>query len=567
MVDSHWYITNWDKHPTINDNCDIKTKQRFLDEYNSLIKKARGKTTIVALHHPMYTNGPHGGQYSFKSHITPLPILGTLKNMIRETSGVANVDLQNTMYNELKRRLVTLAQANKKVIFVSGHEHNLQYLIEDNLRQIISGSGSKISEVRTIGGGKFGYGTLGYAKFIVYKDGSSHVSFYSAKEDKVVYETQVFDKNLPNKTQDFNTNISAYTSASIYTDKETDVSGFHKFLWGDRYRTYYSTKVKAPNVMLDTLFGGLTPVRKGGGNQSKSLRLKDKNGTQYVMRALRKQALQYLQAVLFKDQYIEGQFDDTATEKLILDVFTGSHPYAPFVIGDLADAIGVYHTNPVLYYVPKQSQLGAYNDEFGDELYMIEEHTSEGHGGKASFGFQNKLLSTDDMMRKVHEDEDIIVDEKAYIKARLFDMLIGDWDRHQDQWRWIEFKENGKKIYRPMPRDRDQAFSRMSDGALLSSAVKLIPTARLLRSYSDDLQDVKGINVEPYPLDMEIITQSEKEVWSTQAKYIQDNVTDAIIEKAFLNMPKEVRDNTVEDIKKNIKSQTQKSFKNYRTLL
>ena len=27
-----------------------------------------------------------------------------------------------------------------------------------------------------------------------------------------------------------------------------------------------------------------------------------------------------------------------------------------------------------------------------------------------------------------------------------------------------EFKEDGKKVYRPMPRDRDQAFSIMGDG-------------------------------------------------------------------------------------------------------
>ncbi|WP_339755911.1 metallophosphoesterase [uncultured Winogradskyella sp.] len=556
VIDTHWYITNWNDHPTINDDCHIKTRQGFLDEFNSLIKKARGKTTIVALHHPMYTNGSHGGQFSFGSHMSPVPVLGTLKNIIRRTSGIANVDIQNPLYNELKRRLVTLAQANKKVVFVSGHEHNLQYLVEDNLHQIVSGSGSKVSAVRNVGSGKFGYGTPGYAKLIVYKDGSSHVTFYSADEEKDVFQTKVFEQNQPTKIQSQNDNLSSHTLASIYSVKETDISGFGKFLWGDRYRKDYSTKIKAPNVILDTLFGGLTPVRKGGGNQSKSLRLKDKNGAQYVMRALRKQALQYLQAVLFKDQYIEGQFNDTATEKLVLDVFTGAHPFAPLVIGDLADAIGVYHTNPVLYYVPKQERLGQYNDEFGDELYIIEEHTSEGHNNKASFGFQNKLLDSDDMMKKIHMDEDIIVDEAAYIRARLFDMLIGDWDRHQDQWRWIEFNEKGKKIYRPMPRDRDQAFSIMSDGFLLGAAVKLIPTARLLRKYSDDLEDVKGVNVEPYPLDMEIITQSGKEVWDAQVKYIQENVTDVVIEKAFLNMPKEVRGNSVEDIKRKLKARS-----------
>ncbi|MDT0558913.1 metallophosphoesterase [Ichthyenterobacterium sp. W332] len=554
IVDSHWYLTNWDKHPTINDDCDIKTRTGFLAEFNSLIKKARGTTTVVAIHHPMYTNGSHGGQYTFGSHMSPIPVIGTIKNIVRKTGGIVDVDLQNSRYNDLKKRLITLAQANKKVIFTSGHDHNLQYIIEDNLHQIVSGSGSKVSATRNVGGGVFSYGTPGYARLDVYQDGSSHVQFYSTDDKKIVFQTEVFSAIKSNSTVNYSDNNASHTSASIYTKEETEVGGLHKFLWGERYRTYYSTAVKAPNVKLDTLFGGLTVVRKGGGNQSKSLRLEDKNGTQYVMRALRKQALQYLQAVLFKDQFIEGQFDDTATEKLILDVFTGSHPYAPFVVGDLADAAGVYHTNPVLYYIPKQERLGDYNEDFGDELYMIEEHTSEGHSNKASFGYQDKLLSTDDMLKRIHKDEDIVIDEATYIKARLFDMLIGDWDRHQDQWRWIEFKENGKKVYRPMPRDRDQAFSKMSDGFLLSAAVKFLPTARLLRAYSDDLKDVKGVNVEPYPLDMELIAQSGRDVWNAQVKLIQDNVTDEVIEKAFLNIPEEVRDETINDIKNKLKA-------------
>ena len=62
LIDSHWFITNWDNHPTLNDDCNIKTRTGFFDEYSSIIKKSRGKTTIVAVHHPMYTNGSHGGQ-------------------------------------------------------------------------------------------------------------------------------------------------------------------------------------------------------------------------------------------------------------------------------------------------------------------------------------------------------------------------------------------------------------------------------------------------------------------------------------------------------------------------
>ncbi len=327
---------------------------------------------------------------------------------------------------------------------------------------------------------------------------------------------------------------------------------FYRSLWGERYRRYYGTKINAPTVNLDTLFGGLIPIRKGGGHQSKSLRLKDKEGKEYVMRALRKNAVQYLQAVAFKDQYIEGQFNDTYTEDLLLDVFTGSHPYAPFTIATLANAVGVYHTNPVLYYVPKQNAIGEFNDEFGDELYMIEERTSDGHGDKASFGFSNKILSTDDLLKKLHKNENHILDEAAYIRARLFDMLIGDWDRHEDQWRWARFKEKDKTIYRPIPRDRDQAFSKMADGALLSFATKVVPALRLMQSYDEDLKSVKWFNLEPYPLDMALINESGRAVWNAQVKKIVENLTDDVIDEAFSYFPNEVNDETIQDIKRKL---------------
>ena len=552
IVDTHWYVTNWDKHPKINDNCEIKTRVKFFDEFKGLIKKARGKTTIIAMHHPMFTNGPHGGYYSLKSHMSPLPILGTLKNVLRKTTGITNTDLQNKKYNELKKRVVTLAQENNKTIFVSGHEHSLQYIVEDNIPQIISGSGSKSSATKLAGAAKFTYGNQGFAKLDIYKDGSSSVAFYSVKDDKIVYQTNVL---APNKKKTFTTfpkNRLTEKLASVYTDKEITKGGLYRFFWGERYRKYFGTKVIAPTVNLDTLFGGLKPVRKGGGNQSKSLRLRDKKGSEFVMRALRKNAVQYLQAVAFKDQYLEGQFNETYTEGLLLDAFTGSHPYAPFTIGTLSDAVGIYHTNPVLYYIPKQNALGHFNSEFGDELYMIEERAASGHGDKASFGFSNKVISTDDLLKNLSKNEKHKLDEAAYIKARLFDMLIGDWDRHEDQWRWATFKENGITIYRPIPRDRDQAFSIMGDGALLNYATKAIPALRLMQAYEEELKSPKWFNLEPYPLDMALINQSDKNIWDAQVKLITSNITDKIIDDAFEYFPKEVTDETIKIIKKKL---------------
>ena len=270
------------------------------------------------------------------------------------------------------------------------------------------------------------------------------------------------------------------------------------------------------------------------------------------MRALRKSATQYLQAVAFKDQYIEGQFDNTYTESLLLDIYTTSHPYAPFTIGKLADAANIFHSNPTLYYIPKQQALKHFNEDFGDELYMIEERASSGHGNLKSFGFSNELISTDDLLKKLRKTDNNFVDEDTYIRARLFDMLIGDWDRHEDQWRWAQFKDGNNKIYKPVPRDRDQAFSKY-DGFILGFLTRAIPALKLMQVYDDEMRNVKWFNLEPYPLDKALINKSTYKNWEEQVKYIQQNITDDVIDNAFNEMPNEINDETIVDIKLKLK--------------
>ncbi|UII78180.1 metallophosphoesterase [Flagellimonas sp. CMM7] len=560
-IDTEWYLTNWDKHPTMNDDCEIKDRGRFFEELEGLIKKNLDKTTIIAMHHPAFTYGSHGGQFSFKEHIypvggnVPIPILGTIGNLLRKTSGASITDVHNKMYNRLKNRLVTLAQYSEKVIFASGHEHTLQYIIEENIPQIVSGSGANKGYTRLLNGSEFSSGQMGYAILKVYKDGSSGVDFYGLEDNGVenlLYSSEVLTSDKKKVSNGYSDTFPAEMEASIYTDEEIDRSGFYKWLWGDRYRKYYATKVKAPTVRLDTLFGGLSVVRKGGGNQSNSLRLQHKDGRQFVMRALRKSAERYLQAIAFQEQYIIGEFEDSYTEKLLMDFYTGAHPYAPFALGPLSDAVGIYHTNPKLYYIPKQNTLGDYNNDFGDGLYMIEEHVSEGHGELASFGYSNKIESTYDLINKLREDEEYGIDKKAYVKARLFDMLIGDWDRHVDQWRWVEFKdESGNKVFKPFPRDRDQAFSIWGDGALMSFATRTVPSLRIFEGFNEEIRSVKGFNASPrtFALDMALLSETDRDLWIEQARLIQEKIDESVIDDSFSAFPKEVNDETVSNFK------------------
>ncbi|AWG21806.1 metallophosphoesterase [Flavobacterium faecale] len=554
-IDSQWFLENWDDSPTINDDCSIKTREAFFEEFEGLISKNKDKTILIAMHHPLMSNGTHGGQFSLRKQIfpleqdIPLPVIGSFINLLRKTTGASPQDLQNKQYSTLSNRIKALIQGEDNVIVVSGHDHNLQYIDHQNIKQIISGAGSKEEAAKAVYPNDFSYGQKGYAILNVYTNGKSIVSFFN--EDKLLYRQIVL--NVPeNEVAAYPTSFPKTKSASVYSEDRTSKSAAYRFVFGNHYRTIYNTAIEAPVLMLDTLYGGVSPKRAGGGHQSKSLRLVDQSGKEYAMRALKKSASRFLQAVAFKDQFVENDFEDTYAEDFLLDFYTSSHPYAPLAVGYLAEQIGVNHSNPKLYYIPKQNTLQEFNSNFGDELYFIEEQASETQKDLASFGNSDDIISTADLLEKLHKDENYAVDEKEYIKARLFDMLLGDWDRHQDQWRWSTYKEGDKTIYKPIPRDRDQVFSKY-DGALLSILMN-IPDLRHMQTFKDKIKNVKWFNREPYPMDLAILKTATEQDWIEQATYIQNNLSDEAIEKAFLQLPLEVQDETITTIKKDLKA-------------
>ncbi|MRX37962.1 metallophosphoesterase [Flavobacterium sp. LC2016-23] len=558
-VDSEWYLENWDHHPTINDNCDIKTREDFFDELENLLNKNQEKTVVLAIHHPLMSNGTHGGQFSLEKQLfplenkIPLPIIGSFINLLRKTSGISPQDLQNKQYTIYAKRIKTLLQGQKNVIVVSGHDHNLQYINRENIRQIISGAGSKSEAARATGANDFSYGGNGYATLTLFKSGDAKVNFFGKEnqKEKLLFEHEIIKAKEINWAAN-STNFPKTITTSIYTKEMTKKSLFHRFLFGNHYRAYYSLPIEAKTATLDTLMGGLKPIREGGGHQSKSLRMSDDKGREYVLRAMKKSATQFLQSVAFKDQYIVNDFEDTYAEGFLLDFYTTSHPYTPFAVGTMADKLGLAHSNPVLYYIPKQDGLKEFNSNFGDELYMVEERAADNHLDAKSFGHPRDIISTDDMMKNLHKDEKYTVDEKEYIKARLFDMLIGDWDRHSDQWRWGEYKIGDKIVYRPIPRDRDQAFVKY-DGTLLSILMN-IPALRHMRTFKNEIDNVKWLNREPYPLDLAFLKTADEKDWIEQAKFIQQNLSDNDIDNAFKNLPKEVQDATIKDIEQKLKN-------------
>ncbi|MBS9464310.1 hypothetical protein KIM67_17940 [Flagellimonas sp. 389] len=580
LIDSKWFINNWSRVIDVNKKCtDIVTRRRFVEELEGYINDGQDKNIVIAMHHPVFSNGPYAGKETFADHLRPFPIYGTFKQSVMGLGAFDPDHLNSRRYNYLRVTVSALAQKSNRITLVSGHEENLQYLSGGGMHQLVSGSlGSNSAtnlskeKITAIGGsfafeGRYTHGTKGFIKLEYYEDGSSKATFYGEDIDEngVVVDilprlkSDILDQSYPHIEQ-------KSTEDVVLTDRKAyDKTGFYKFLWGDRYRNYFGKSVTAPVAYLDTLYGGLKVVKEGGGHQSFSLRLEDKNGKQYAMRSLRKNALKFLQFKLPGIAYNQEDYKDTWTEKVISDFFTTAHPYMQLTINPLAKAVGVNHSDTQLYYVPKQEALGQHNDDFGDELYFVERRPSDEQlnykGYRRTIDSKGKIQdfeSTTDMLEKVKSDESYTIDQRNFIRARIFDMLIGDWDRHQDQWRWIEYEgKDGETEFMPIPRDRDNAFPRF-DGFALKLVKLFVPNTRMWQSYGPEIKDVNNLNRSGNKLDRALLTSFGTEAWREEAQYIQKTLSDNEIDRAFERLPEEVTDDTSHYIKNSLKARLKK---------
>ena len=539
LIDSQWYLENWDDHPYINNECEIKTRAQFREAFNDELEDSQKKTVLVAVYHPVLTQ--------------------TRLSFIEKMLGIGEQTRRNPQLKKLMGTLETLASQYNDVIFLSGRDKNLQYVQDDGIEQVITGVTEKAVMAKPEEDhGDFAAYDLGYAKMNVNEDGSSEIELFTVTQkgsEKIFTNKISRERPTLNEVSWPEKRIGETKTTSVYTEEETDKDGLYKALWGEHYRPLYSRKFEFPVLYLDTLPGNLKVLGAGGGHQSRSLGFVDDNDHEYTMRALKKSALQFLQTTVVTTHYVEDYLENTVAERYVQDFYTTAFPYGTFPAGKFMDELGIYHPNSNLYYVPKQEALGIHNNEYGDELYMFEAHVGGENKDLEIFGNADDILNTSDLFLEVRESKEAYVDEDMFIRARLLDMLLGDWDRHEGQYEWAEFEDdNGKKRYLPIAKDRDQVFSK-TDGFILSLLRLGFPDFRAMEEYSEEVKRPKWFNLAGYPLDKAFIRNADWQDWKQQVNYIQNNITDEVILEAFAVLPEGIEnDPYVDEIKKTMKA-------------
>lgn len=295
---------------------------------------------------------------------------------------------------------------------------------------------------------------------------------------------------------------------------------------GDQYREAWATPITVPILYLDTLMGNIKIVKEGGGHQTHSLKLETKDGTELTLRSVSKDP----SPLIPKFAKILG------IENIVVDGISAQHPYAALAVAELSRSAKILNTRPKLVFVPQQKKLADYNEKFGNRLFLLEYETE---GNATWLGLKNvdSLIDTDDLQKlKLKNSKNVRIDNNALVRARLFDLLIGDWDRHAKQWGWAVRNVNESIIAIPMPCDRDNAFFNL-EGVLptLISNQIFLPE---VQSFEKNIDFVKGLIS---PFDIYFMKDIPEAIFIKEAKQLQQMLNDEVIANSFLIWPEEIQ--------------------------
>ena len=311
----------------------------------------------------------------------------------------------------------------------------------------------------------------------------------------------------------------------VTADARYQAGWLHRLMLGDHRRDVWAAPVRAPVLELASFAGGLRPVRRGGGYQTRSLRMVGNDGRTYVFRSLVKDAARSL----------PKELQETVAADVLQDQISAIHPGGALVLPKLLAAADVLHAEPRLVVMPDDPSLGEFRQEFAGALGLLEERPDEGPDGEPGFAGSARVVASDEFLQELEESSSERVDTRAFLTARLLDVLVGDWDRHPDQWRWARFDDGAAHVWRPIPRDRDFAFCRL-DGPLPWVGRFQWPQ---LVGFGPDYPPMRNLTWNGRTLDRRLLTSLERPVWDSTATALQARLSDAVLESAVRQMPPE----------------------------
>ncbi len=541
-LDTQWWLHKNEKPYGDTGEYDLNDAGDVITELQDIVRDRKKDFLIVGGHHPMASKGIHGGYFPFKTHLQ-VPVIGTFYALYRKIFGYQQ-DLANRGYKSMTNSFKEVFQEKTDVFYVAGHSHGLQYenyvyAKRNTQHYITSGAGSKTTYIADGRGTEFSHEGKGFMALNIYADGSVWLEAWEPEKDgstgNLLFRTEIqesYGDVLEEDVEEIpDINYSDSTVVMAPNKEYAEAGAVKKFLLGTNNRDLWGIEAEFPVFDVSEIEGGLIPTRSGGRGQSNTLHLDGKDGKEYVLRSLDKVAGKVW------DEHLRNSY----ALEIAQEQFSMLDPYAAVIVAKLAGSAGVYYVQPEIYYVPDDPKLGRYADEMAGKLALFERKPDGDMSDVSSVGNRDNVISHLDMVREIDGDIDHRVDQHKFAKFRLFDMFIGDWDRHSDQWRWAAVEPDDKKgkIYEPIPRDRDVALMKM-DGLAFSLA-RIGPLSQY-QNTQESYGNFKGLNFNSLGITRTFTNKLTREDWIKHAENLQEHLSDAAIDSAVRLYPEGVYD-------------------------
>lgn len=343
-------------------------------------------------------------------------------------------------------------------------------------------------------------------------------------------------------------------SVYVYQGKKIVIPGpeyeagwFHRLIFGSHWRDVWTTPVEVNILDLNKFAGGLKPKKKGGGKETKSLTFKAKNGKEYKFRSINK----------YPQKILPTELQETGVSGMVQDQVSTAHPFAPLVVARLLEEVQVRQAIPTVVFMPDDEKLGEFRKEYANMLGTIQEVPGKGKDEEEEEEEENnegknveKVVDSDKMFEHLDKHHNEFVDAPEFLKARLMDNYIGDWDRHRDQFKWAEYEIDSAKIYEPIPEDRDQAFTKF-DGIVPHFITTTVPQ---FNNFGDNYPSMKYMTWSGRFIDQQFLTFLDKHIWDSVTNFVYSKLTDNVIEDAVKKLPPEVYEISKDELLEKLKS-------------
>jgi hypothetical protein len=570
FFDTHWFLR--ERHPA--------QRAAFFSRLRKTLDGARDREVILIAHHPYRSSGPHGA-------IVPgYHTLGIA--YVMKKAGALIQDLNSPPYDDLRAGLRATFDGSRKppLIYAGGHDHSLQVLSGeeefDPRFVLVSGAGSKSSSVDMGPGLAWASDQPGYMMLVFRKDDGvdlfvvggdkGHVECAGSAEEialcmtdgvnafTIVYSASLLgpSKAPPGLTAPIPDTLAQGTpwwtdeakappvaavsapgpaprpapvavptrvllqgvdSVTTTTGRTYPAGRIRRMLAGHLNRHLWRIPIRLPVLDLAAEGGGLHPVRITGGRQTVGLRLIGRDGVEYDFRPVIKNPAAVLPTWL-REGFLRDALDDQMAAQF---------PMGATLVAALQEDVGILAPRPVTVVMPNDARLGQYRSMFAGRVGLFSVNPNERLGNRPGFGGYSEIEGSDSMYAKTRADPESTFDDRQFLKIRLIDALVGDWDRHSGQWRWGVERTGSRALWRAIPEDRDWAFA-ATDGPVTWVARWLLPS---YVGFGPNLPSPRRLAVSGQRVDHRVLNRLGEEDFAEVARDIRTALTDSVIESAL----------------------------------